>query len=49
MNIIGGLIDTDNEQSFFEENSSNAENDNFGYVFQTSRLLPWLTIKENVN
>ena len=48
MNIIGGLIDTDNEQSFFEENSSNAENDNFGYVFQTSRLLPWLTIKENV-
>ena len=21
---------------------------NFGYVFQTSRLLPWLTVKENI-
>ena len=22
--------------------------DSFGYVFQTSRLLPWLTVKENI-
>ena len=24
------------------------DEESFGYVFQTSRLLPWLTIKENI-
>lgn len=45
MNMIGGLIPYDNN----EEIEANLDNDNtFGYVFQTSRLLPWLTVKENI-
>ncbi len=45
MNMIGGLIPYDNN----EEIEKNLDNDDtFGYVFQTSRLLPWLTVKENI-
>ena len=45
MNMIGGLIPFDNN----EEIETNLDNDDtFGYVFQTSRLLPWLTVKENI-
>ena len=45
MNMIGGLIPYDNN----EEVEGNLDNDEtFGYVFQTSRLLPWLTVKENI-
>ncbi|MEL0124994.1 MAG: ATP-binding cassette domain-containing protein, partial [Alphaproteobacteria bacterium] len=44
MNMIGGLIPYDNNE--VEGNLDNDET--FGYVFQTSRLLPWLTVKENI-
>ena len=47
MNIIGGLIDA-NDQKFKKEQFDLKSNGDFGYVFQTSRLLPWLTVKENI-
>ena len=47
MNIIGGLIDSEN-QVIQSTSRGDFQVDNFGYVFQTSRLLPWLTVKENV-
>ncbi len=47
MNMIGGLISSNDQIIFSKENSSFA-NQNFGYVFQSSRLLPWLNIKENI-
>ncbi len=47
MNIIGGLIEGENQELTFN-NQELKINENFGYVFQTSRLLPWLTVKENI-
>ena len=47
MNIIGGLIDAE-DLKFNKEESDLKTNGDFGYVFQTSRLLPWLTVKENI-
>ncbi len=47
MNIIGGLIKSDNQKILINEKELKVD-DNFGYVFQTSRLLPWLTVKENI-
>ena len=47
MNMIGGLIKTEN-QILQLNNSKQNFDQKFGYVFQTSRLLPWLTVKENV-
>ena len=47
MNIIGGLIEANDQKVLVDENELNVD-ENFGYVFQTSRLLPWLTIKENI-
>ncbi len=47
MNMIGGLVKSDGQMLKFK-NNANSEDENFGYVFQTSRLLPWLTVKENV-
>ena len=47
MNMIGGLIDHEN-QVIRSINREILEVEKFGYVFQTSRLLPWLTVKENV-
>ena len=46
MNMIGGLIKTDDQ--IIQSNSNKLLDEKFGYVFQTSRLLPWLTVKENV-
>ena len=47
MNMIGGLIKTEDQIIEFNDNKQNFD-EKFGYVFQTSRLLPWLTVKENV-
>ena len=47
MNIIGGLIDAE-DQKFSKEQVDLKTNEDYGYVFQTSRLLPWLTVKENI-
>ena len=47
MNIIGGLIDVEDQELNKEQHDLNTNGD-FGYVFQTSRLLPWLTVKENI-
>ncbi len=47
MNMIGGLIDT-KKNVIQSKSKENITSQNFGYVFQTSRLLPWLTVKENV-
>jgi NitT/TauT family transport system ATP-binding protein len=48
MNMIGGLVKSDDHILNFN-NARKNEDENFGYVFQTSRLLPWLTVKENVD
>ena len=47
MNIIGGLIDGENQKITLDNKELNVGK-NFGYVFQTSRLLPWLTVRENI-
>ena len=47
MNMIGGLVPYDNKEEIITKNNSTKE-DSFGYVFQTSRLLPWLTVKGNI-
>ncbi|MAZ46129.1 MAG: hypothetical protein CMM98_00930 [Rickettsiales bacterium] len=47
MNMIGGVIDHEN-QVIQSTDKNNVDAKKFGYVFQTSRLLPWLTVKENV-
>ncbi len=47
MNIIGGLVDGENQKILIDEKELKVD-ENFGYVFQTSRLLPWLTVRENI-
>ena len=47
MNMIGGLIDSES-QVIKSTSRDTVEVEKFGYVFQTSRLLPWLTVRENV-
>ena len=47
MNIIGGLVDVE-DQKFNKKQGDLKTNGDYGYVFQTSRLLPWLTVKENI-
>ena len=48
MNMIGGIVSLDQNQVEMIKQQKNSKEDNFGYVFQTSRLLPWLTVMENV-
>ncbi len=47
MNIIGGLVESENQKILMDGKEFKID-ENFGYVFQTSRLLPWLTVKENI-
>ena len=47
MNIIGGLVRSENQKILMDGKEFEID-DNFGYVFQTSRLLPWLTVQENI-
>ena len=47
MNIIGGLINAEGKEIYLNEKKMDTEQ-NLGYVFQTSRLLPWLTLNENI-
>ncbi len=47
MNIIGGLIEADNQKILINDKILNSNNC-LGYIFQTSRLMPWLTVFENV-
>lgn len=47
MNIIGGLIKTEHQEISVNNKPLNEKN-SLGYVFQTSRLLPWLTLYENI-
>ena len=42
------LMISSNDQIIFSKENSSFVNQNFGYVFQSSRLLPWLNIKENI-
>lgn len=42
MNIIAGILDKDSGEI---ENSQNK----MSYIFQDDRLLPWLTVKENIS
>ena len=47
MNIIGGLVETEYQEILINNKPLSDEN-SLGYVFQTSRLLPWLTLYENI-
>ena len=47
LNIIGGLINSE-DKKLNKKQHDLSHNGDFGYVFQTSRLLPWLTVKENI-
>ena len=47
MNIVGGLVEG-KDQKILINNKPVNKSDCFGYIFQTSRLLPWLTLYENI-
>ena len=47
MNIIGGLIEADDQKILIDGKLKN-EGNSLGYIFQTSRLMPWLSVFENV-
>ena len=47
MNIIGGLI-TARDQEILINGELQSEKNSLGYIFQTSRLMPWLSVFENV-
>mgnify|MGYP001161470748 FL=1 len=47
MNIIGGLVKATEQQILVNNKPINDKNA-LAYVFQTSRLMPWLTLYENI-
>lgn len=47
MNIIGGLIDATDKQILINQKKLSREN-KLGYIFQTARLMPWLSLYENI-
>ena len=48
MNIIGGLISADKQNIKLNGKTKKDIEENISYVFQSSRLLPWLTVRENI-
>ena len=48
MNIIGGIIEADEKKILINNANIEESKNKLGYVFQTSRLLPWLTLHENI-
>jgi ABC-type nitrate/sulfonate/bicarbonate transport system, ATPase component len=48
MNIIGGLIYADKQNIKLNGKTKKDIEENISYVFQSSRLLPWLTVRENI-
>ena len=47
MNLIGGLVASNDSEILINEQELSSKN-SLGYVFQTSRLMPWLNLFENV-
>ena len=47
MNIIGGLVKTPGQEILINNKTLN-KNHKLGYVFQNSRLLPWLSLYDNI-
>lgn len=47
MNLIGGLVDLNNSEILINNEKLSSKN-SLGYVFQTSRLMPWLNLYENI-
>ena len=45
--ILGVNLESDEQKILLNKKKLQVDK-NFGYVFQTSRLLPWLTVKENI-
>ena len=48
MNIIGGLVNADNQSLKLNGKENSKIEECISYVFQSSRLLPWLTVRENI-
>ncbi len=48
MNIIGGLISAEKQNIKLNGKTKDDIQENISYVFQSSRLLPWLTVRENI-
>ena len=49
MNIIGGIMEAEEKEILINNNNiAKNKNNRLGYVFQTSRLLPWLTLQDNI-
>ena len=47
MNIIGGLVKAKKQKILINDKPINNDN-SIAYVFQTSRLMPWLTLYNNI-
>jgi len=49
LNIIGGLLVPANGSVTFSNNGVACETPRVGYVFQSPRLMPWLSASENIS
>lgn len=49
LNMIGGLESCKSQEVSYKNNQKeNNEAHHLGYIFQQPRLMPWLTVKENI-
>jgi ABC-type nitrate/sulfonate/bicarbonate transport system ATPase subunit len=48
LKLIAGLEKPDAGEVFFSGESGGASRPRFGFMFQDARLLPWLTVRENL-